>query len=280
MDLSAFSLEGKAAIVTGAGRGIGRAIAVAFAKAGADVVAAARTIGQIEETADLVRREGRQALAVPTDVLKADRIEEMLQKTLGSFRKVDILVNCAGGLPDDIPPAFGSGYILNVSVEEWRSEIELNLNSLFYCCKVVGRHMVEQKSGVIINISSGMGLGPFPGMAAAAAARAAVFNFTKTLAYEWAPYNIRVNCLAPGFTETPLTARDWEADPTLREALLKNIAHGRFAKPEEMATICTFLASPAASYVTGETIFASGGMMSLLPPGYSEYVKQARKGQD
>jgi 3-oxoacyl-[acyl-carrier protein] reductase len=153
----------------------------------------------------------------------------------------------------------------------------LNLNSLFYCSKVVGAQMVKQRSGVIINISSGMGLGPFPGMAAAAAARAAVLNFTKTLAYEWAPYNIRVNCLAPGFTETPLTAKDWAADPGLREALLRNVAQGRFAKPEEMAAICTFLASPAASYIAGETIFAGGGMMSLLPPGYADYLRRERE---
>jgi NAD(P)-dependent dehydrogenase (short-subunit alcohol dehydrogenase family) len=279
MNLPAFSLEDKVAIVTGAGRGIGRAISLAFARSGANIVAAARTAAQIDETAVMVRAEGRQALAVPTDVLKIDQINVLLQKTLDAFGRVDVLVNNAGGLPDDIPPAFESGYILNVTVDEWRSEIELNLNSLFYCSKVVGTAMVTQKSGVIINISSGMGLGPFPGMAAAAAARAAVFNFTKSLAYEWAPYNIRVNCLAPGFTETPLTARDWEADPTLRESLLRNIAQGRFAKPDDMAAVCAFLASPASSYITGETIFASGGMVSLLPPGYADYLRRAREGE-
>jgi NAD(P)-dependent dehydrogenase (short-subunit alcohol dehydrogenase family) len=277
MNLPLFSLEGRLAIVTGAGRGIGKAIAMAFAHAGADIIAAARTSAQIEETAIEVRRLGRRALAVETDVLKIDQIERMLRKGVDSFGRVDILVNNAGGLPDDIPPAFSSGYVLNVSIAEWKSEIELNLNSLFYCSKVVGAQMVKQRSGVIINISSGMGLGPFPGMAAAAAARAAVFNFTKTLAYEWAPYNIRVNCLAPGFTETPLTAKDWAADPGLREALLRNVAQGRFAKPEEMAAICTFLASPAASYIAGETIFAGGGMMSLLPPGYADYLRRERE---
>jgi NAD(P)-dependent dehydrogenase (short-subunit alcohol dehydrogenase family) len=276
MSLPAFSLEGNVAIVTGAGRGIGRAIAVAFAQSGASVVAAARTLPQIEETVEIIRGQGAQALAVPTDVLKIDEIAYTLQKTLDTFGRVDILVNNAGGLPDDIPPAFNSGYILNVSIEEWKSEIELNLNSLFYCSKIVGTEMARQRSGTIINISSGMGLGPFPGMAAAAAARAGVFNFTKSLAYEWAPYNIRVNCLAPGFTETPLTARDWEADPGLREALLNNVAQGRFAKPEDMAAVCTFLASPASSYITGETIFASGGMMSLLPPGYGDYLRRTR----
>jgi 3-oxoacyl-[acyl-carrier protein] reductase len=279
MNLPVFSLEDKVAIVTGAGRGIGRAISLALARSGADIVASARTAAQIEETAALVRIEGKRALAVPTDVLKIEQIEVMLRQTLNAFGKVDILVNNAGGLPDDIPPAFGTGYILNVTVDEWKSEIELNLNSLFYCSKVVGTAMVKQKSGTIINISSGMGLGPFPGMAAAAAARAGVFNFTKSLAYEWAPYNIRVNCLAPGFTETPLTARDWEADPGLREALLKNVALGRFAKPEDMAAVCAFLASPASSYITGETIFASGGMMSLLPPGYGDYLRQTREGE-
>lgn len=277
MNSSLLDLTGKVAIVTGAGRGIGRAISIEFARAGAEVVAAARTGSEIEETATLIRDEGGKALAVPVDVLNIERIKEMLRKTLDTFGKVDILVNNAGGLPDNVTAGFNHGYVLNFSVEDWRAEIELNLNSIFYCCKIVGEAMVRQASGNIINISSGQGLGPFPGFGAAAAARAGVINFTKTLAFEWAPYNIRVNSLAPGVTETSLTKKDFETDPGLREARLGNISMGRFGKPEEMAAVALFLASPCSSFVTGETIFASGGRISPLPPGYTAYLRAARE---
>ena len=277
MSPSLLDLEGKVAIITGAGRGIGRAICLEFARAGAMVVAAARNVSEIEETAALIRNEGGTALAVPVDVLDIGRIEEMLRTTLGAFGKADILVNNAGGLPDNVSASFHDGYVLNLKVEDWKAEIELNLSSLFYCSKIVGGAMVRQASGNVINISSGMGLGPFPGLCAAAAARAGVINFTQTLAFEWAPYNIRVNCLAPGVTETPLTARQFAADPASREKRLENIALGRFARPEEIAAVALFLASPCSSYITGETIFASGGRISPLPPGYTAYLRAARE---
>jgi len=277
MDAALLDLTGKVAIVTGAGRGIGRAISVAFARAGAEVVVAARTVSQIEETAAMIRAEGGKALAVSVNVLDIGRIREMLHKTLDVFGRVDILANNAGGLPDNIIPSFNHGYVLNLTVEDWKAEIELNLNSLFYCCKVVGEEMVRRASGTIINVSSGMGLGPFPGFGAAAAARAGVINFSQTLAFEWAPYNIGVNCLAPGVTETSLTAKDFEEDPGLKDLRLENIAMGRFAKPEEIAAVALFLASPCSSYLTGETIFPSGGRISSVPPGYTAYLRAARK---
>jgi len=276
MSSSLLDLTGKVAIVTGAGRGLGRAISVEFAKAGAEVVVAARTVSQIEETVAMIRAEGGKALAVPVDVLDIGRIKEMLRKTLDAFGKVDILVNNAGGLPDNMKPSFNHGYVLNLTVEDWKAEIELNLNSLFYCCKVVGEAMVHQASGNIINISSAMGMSPFPGLDAAAAARAGVINFSQTLAFEWAPYNIRVNCIAPFFAETPLTSRDFEIDPGSRDVILGNIAMGRFAKPEEIAGVALFLASPCSSYVTGETILTSGGRISGLPPGYPAYLRATR----
>ncbi len=277
MSSSLLDLTGKVAMVTGAGRGIGRAICVEFARAGAEVVAASRTVSEIEETAALIRAEGGKALAIPVDVLDIGRIQALLSKTIHAFGKVDILVNNAGGLPDNVTPSFNHGYVLNLPIEDWKAEIELNLNSIFYCCKIIGEAMVQRTSGNIINISSGMGLGPFPGFGAAAAARAGVINFTKTLAFEWAPYNIRVNSLAPGVTETPLTAKDFAEDPGLREARLGNISMGRFAKPEEMAAVALFLASPCSSYLTGEIIFPSGGRISSVPPGYTAYLRAARK---
>lgn len=280
MGLPMFELKGKVAIVTGAGRGIGRAISLAFAESGANVVVTARTIPEIEETAILVRERGVRALAVPTDVRSIDQITNLLRRTMDEFGKVDILVNNAGGMPDDVgsgaKPALGR-YVLNTTAEEWKAELELNLNSVFYCCKIIGEVMVNRKTGSIINIGSGMGLGPYPGGAAPSVSKAGVIHFTKTLALEWGPFNVRVNCLAPGFTDTPLTAKRWQANPESKKAALKNIAMGRFATPEEIAAVAVFLASPAASFVTGETIFAGGGHVSSVPPGWTpDYWKEKK----
>jgi NAD(P)-dependent dehydrogenase (short-subunit alcohol dehydrogenase family) len=265
MDLSIFDLTDKVAIVTGAGRGIGRAIALGFAQAGADVVVAARTTSEIEDTAAKIRNEGRKAIAIPTDVRNVDQVTDMLHQTLASFNKVDILVNNAGGATEN-----SGKYVLDLSIDAWKEGIELNLNSLFICSKIVGEVMAEHKAGSIINISSGMGLGPCPGIAADAAARAGVNNLTKTLAVEWAPYNIRINAIAPGWTETSLTAKTWEKDPSMRVAILENIPLGRFGKPEDIAAVAIFLASDASSYITGEVIYVSGGLITTVPPRHSK----------
>ena len=270
MNLSMFDLTGKVAIVTGASRGIGRAIALGFAQAGADVVLVARSVDAMNDTAAQIRDEGRKTLAVSTDVRNVDQITDMLHKTLDSFGKVDILVNNAGG------DSGGSGYVLDMSVDEWRNGIDLNLNSLFYCSKIIGEVMVRNKAGNIINISSGMGFGPFPGGSHHAAARAGVINFTKSLALEWAPFNIRVNSLAPGYTETSLPAKVWKEHPEHLEALLKNVPLGRVAQPEEMASVAIFLASPASSYITGETIYVSGGLITTVPPRWADYCRRHR----
>ena len=271
MNLSMFNLTGKVGIVTGASRGIGRAIALGFAQAGADVVLAARSVDGLNDTSVHIRKEGRKALAVRTDVRNVDQIKDLLRKTLDSFGKVDILVNNAGGDSGSI------GYVLDLSPEDWRDGIDLNLNSLFYCSKIIGEVMVKNKAGNIINISSGMGLGPFPGGSHHAAARAGVINFTKSLALEWAPFNIRVNSIAPGYTHTSLPARDWKEHPGHLEALLKNVPVGRVAQPEEMASVAVFLASPASSYITGETLYVSGGLITTVPPGWDDYYRRQRE---
>jgi NAD(P)-dependent dehydrogenase (short-subunit alcohol dehydrogenase family) len=272
MNLSIFDLTDKVAIVTGGSRGIGKAIALAFAQAGADVVVAARSADAIKETAAQIRKEGRKSLAVPTDVRSIDQIKNLLRQTLDLFGSIDILVNNAGG------DSGGGGYVLEMSIDDWRDGIDLNLNSLFYCSKIIGEVMVRQKSGNIINISSGMGFGPFPGASHHAAAKAGVINFTKSLALEWAPYNIRVNSLAPGITETELTSKHWQEHPEHLETTLKNVPVGRIAQPEEMAAVAIFLASPAASYITGETIYVSGGLFTTVPPTWDEYYLREKSG--
>jgi NAD(P)-dependent dehydrogenase (short-subunit alcohol dehydrogenase family) len=270
MTLSAFSLKGKVAIVTGAGKGIGRAIAIGFAVAGASVVVASRTKADIDNTAAEIKKSGGKALAVITDVTKVSQIKNLLNKTLEAFKRVDILVNNAGG------DSGGTGYVLDLSIDDWKSGIELNLNSLFYCCKIIGAEMVVNKSGNIINMTSGMGFGPYPGAAHHAAARAGVINLTKTLALEWAPFNIRVNAIAPGYTETALPAKAWKEHPEDKEALLKLIPLGRTAQPEEMVNTAIFLASSASEYITGETINVNGGLITTVSPRWMEYCREIR----
>jgi 3-oxoacyl-[acyl-carrier protein] reductase len=270
MAISYFSLTNKVAVVTGAGRGIGKAIALGFARVGASVVVASRTKADIEATATEIKNSGGKALAVPTDVTKTDQIENLLNKTLDRFKKVDILVNNAGG------DSGGTGYVLDLRIDDWKSGIELNLNSLFYCCKIIGGEMVIRKTGNIINMTSGMGFGPYPGAAHHAAARAGVINLTKTLALEWAPYNIRVNAMAPGYTETSLPAKAWKEHPEDKIELLKLIPLGRTARSEEMVSTAIFLASPASGYITGETINVNGGLITTVSPRWIEYCREMR----
>jgi len=232
MSLSMFSLAGKVAIVTGAGKGIGKAIALGLAEAGANVVVAARTAADIDEVANL------------------------LDKTLASFGRVDILVNNAGGY--FIAP------VLDLSPRGWESIIKESLNSVFICCRVIGEVMVKQKAGNIISISSIAGLGPYPGAAHYAAAKAGIISLTKTLAVEWAPYNIHVNAIAPGFIETPSTTAFWQQNPKHRQAVLEKVPLGRLGKPEDIVGVTIFLASEASAYVTGETIVVNGGLTTTV----------------
>jgi 3-oxoacyl-[acyl-carrier protein] reductase len=212
-----------------------------------------------EATAAEIREKGRKALAVPTDVRNVDQVKNLAQKTLDAFGKVDILVNNAGG-----STGVEGKFVLELSYDEWRKPLELNLDSVFICCRFIGEAMAKQESGCIINISSGSGLGPMPGSSADAAAKAGVNHFTKTLAKEWGQYKIRVNAILPGLTETPLTAGSMK-DPGRLEAVLEHIPMGRIGKPEDIANTAVFLASDAASYISGELIYVSGGLISVLP---------------
>jgi len=254
--LAMFSLAGKVAIVTGGGRGIGRAIALGLAQAGADVVVAARTAVEIEDTAAKIRGEGRKAVAIPTDVRNVEQVANMRDKTLDLFGRVDILVNNAGST--FYAPA------LKMSANAWEAIIRENLNSVFFCSRLVGEVMVRQKSGNIINISSVVGLGPFPGGAHYAAAKAGIISLTKTLAVEWAPYNVRVNAIAPGFIVTEGSDIVAQERPGRREAQLRRIPLGRLGKPEDIVGVTIFLASNASAYVTGETIVVDGALTTTV----------------
>ena len=252
-----FSLEGKAAIVTGSGQGIGKAIALTFARAGADLVIADLNSTTSKSTADAISDLGRQALVVPVDVRDKNQIDNMVNKTLEKFKRIDILVNNAGGGYTTVP-------LLEMSEEDWDKFVTLNLKSTFLCCKAVGKVMVQQKRGNIVNMASMVVFGAYPLGANYSAAKAGVKNLTETLAVELGPYNIRVNALAPGVIETPMTAELYQKRPELKEQRLKSIPLKRLGKPEDVANVALFLASDASGYVTGQTIIINGAMATFV----------------
>ena len=251
MDLSLFSLEGKVAIVTGAGRGIGKAIALGLADAGADVVVAARTAGDVEATAGEIIARGRKALAVPTDVRLSDQVTELIENTVAEFGRIDILVNNAGGSFDCST--------MNMSEGGWDALIRENLKSVFLCSQAAARVMMEQKKGNIINIASIVGLRAYSSNAAYGAAKAGVINFTKTLAIDLAPYNIRVNAIAPGFIITEGVLQMRKSDPEKMKRKAAFVPLGRRGQPEDIVGGVIYLASDASAYVTAHTLVIDGG---------------------
>lgn len=247
MILDRFSLNGKVAIITGSGRGIGKAIALAFAEAGADITCAARTQNQIEATAEEVRAIGRRALAIPCDVGDSDQVKSMVEKTATEFGHIDILVNNAGG------GSFGG--IRTMPRSTFEADISQNLTSIFICSQAVSTHMLDQKSGCIINISTRESQVPAMGLSAYAASKAGVNSFTLTLAWELAPY-VRVNAILPGAVVTETNAPIFEP---IKEQLAELSPLGRLGTPEDIALAALYLASPASDWVTGRLFSIDGG---------------------
>src|SRR5919108_2429667 len=237
------SLAGKIAIVTGSGRGLGRAMALAMAEAGADLVITARTLREIESVGKEVERRGRKAVVTLCDVTKTDDVERLVAKAIEALGKIDILVNNAGGGRQKP--------VLEMTDEEWRWGIDLNLTSTFICSRTVGRHMASRKCGKVINIASGWGYRGRRNSSAYCAAKAAVINFTRVLAVEWSRYNIQVNCIAPGYF--PLIAPRDAEDARQRAVRISRIPLGG-GNPEDIGPLAVFLASDGADYLTGQTI--------------------------
>lgn len=244
-------LSGRIAIVTGGGTGIGRAIALELAELGADVVVASRDLQHLEPTAEDIRALGRRSLAIPTDIRVPAQVEALMEQTVAEMGRIDIQVNNAGG---QYP-----GPAEKLSVEGWRSVIDLNLNGTFYCAQAVARHMMDTGGGVIVNIVANFGLRGAPGLAHSSAARAGVVNLTRTLALEWAKHNIRVNAVAPGVVMTEGALSEMLINPDTIERLERAIPLKRLGLPEDIAHVVAFLVSDAAAYITGETIAADGG---------------------
>jgi len=244
-------LDGKVAIVTGAGRGIGRAIALALAREGADVVVNDVDSRSAEATANEVRAMGRRALSIVADVSNGEEVIKMVETAIKAFGKIDILVNNAG--------IFSSIPLEDITEENWDKMMKINLKSVFLCSQAVMKPMKRQRSGKIVNIASMAGkVGGIVAGADYAASKAGVMCLTKSLAKQLAPYGINVNAVAPAWIETDMM-KDWPRET--KESILKQIPLGRFGKPEEVAEAVVFLVSDGAGFITGATIDINGGIL-------------------
>jgi len=269
--LDKLRLNGKVAIVTGAGRGLGRAMALALAEAGADVVAAARTQPQIEETAEQVRalRQGsgqalgRKCLAATTDVTDPGSVKAMVEAAVAQFGRIDILVNNAGGATE------GMGKPLEeITDHEWRVGIDTNLSGTMYCCRAVIPHMLKQGGGKIINITSGYGLRAGRNNFLYTTAKAGLINFTRSLALTYAQANVQANLIAPGIFphDNPALVEYWRGG--------QFIPMGRLGRDEELGPLCVFLASDLSSYMNGQIVVLDGGGLAggQAPTGFAPVV--------
>ncbi|MBI5304540.1 MAG: SDR family oxidoreductase [Chloroflexi bacterium] len=246
-------LGSKIALVTGGGRGLGRAIALAFADAGAEVAVASRTREQLDEVVGAIQAQGRCGLAIEADVSDSASVAKMIAQTRAEFGRIDILVNSAG--------VGWSEKIAEMSDETWNWVLSTNLTGVFYVCREVARVMTEQKSGSIINLASVAGAKGVSGFGAYGASKAGVINLTKTLALELARYKVRANVIAPGYFRTDMNSAVLD-DPDIGPKILKRIPLRRAGDPNEIGGLAVYLASDAASFVTGEVFFISGGEMA------------------
>ena len=243
-------LANQIAVVTGAGRGIGRAIALKFAAEGADVVCVSRTVENSEKVAGEIRALGRRAWACAVDVADSKAVAEAGQKILTQTDRVDVLVNNAGVTRD--------GLLMRMSAEDWDTVLDTNLKGAFLFSKAFARTFLKQRSGRIINVASVVGLIGNAGQCNYASSKAALIGFTKSVARELASRGITVNALAPGLIETDMTAQIGEE---MRQDLLRKIPLNCFGQPEDIAQAALYLAGPAARYVTGQVLVVDGGMV-------------------
>lgn len=243
-------LNNKVAVITGAGRGIGKAIAVHFAKKGAKVVLNYRSsLAQVEELLDAIQKDGGEAIAIQADVSKEEEAKKLIEEAVKHFGRLDVLVNNAGITKDNL--------LMRMSEADFDTVLDTNLKGTFFCTKHASSIMLKQRSGKIINISSVVGVTGNIGQANYAASKAGVIGLTKAAARELASRGITVNAVAPGFIATDMT--DALSDK-VREATLEHIPLKRYGKVEEVAGVVGFLASEAADYITGQVILVDGGM--------------------
>lgn len=257
--LEKLSLEDRVALVTGGGGGLGSAIALAFARVGADVVVSDLRAAEGETTTQRVIAEGRKAAFFAADVTKSEEVERMISSAIRQWGKLDILVNCAGIARADraLKPLW------EITDADWHSSIDTNLSSVFFCSRAVVRHMMERKWGRIINIASGFGLRGMKDNFMYPSAKAGVINFTRSLALTLANYGIRSNAIAPGIFRTSRSAAEYDQRG-------KFVPIGRVGEPSEIGSLAVYLASDASDYVTGQVFCIDGGALAdgYAPLGY------------
>ena len=262
--LENLSLDGKTIIITGGGTGLGKEMALAMARAGADLVIASRRKGPIQEVAALVKDLDRRALAISTDVTDSAQVDRLFKSTLEVFGKVDVLISNAG-----LVRGQGSTPIWDITDEDWRLGIDANLTGAFYCSRAIARHMVDRGQGKIVNVASGFGLRGGRDNYMYACGKGGIIQLTRTLATSLGRYGITSNCIVPGFLPTPGTAE-------LRETLPRAefVPIGRVGNPPEMGPIAVFLASAASDYMNGGMFIADGGGLAggYAPTGYAPEI--------
>ena len=251
MTLPDFSLKDKVAIVTGAKRGIGKAIAVTFAEAGADVVVCGRTLAELEEVTSEIRALGRRSLALKTDVTLKNEVTSLVERTIKDFGTIDILVNNA--------VVYTGGPLVELSEGDWDNSLDIGLKGFYLCSQAVGRVMMEKKKGSIINMSSTAGIRPTGWQGAYSIIKAGGIMLTKLLAVELAQWNIRVNALAPTVVRT-----EWTNVEVLR-GFMTQLPLGRLTELHELTAAALFLASDASSYISGHVLIVDGGRINTFP---------------
>lgn len=252
--MSLFSLEGKKALLTGASRGLGKEMALAMAEAGADTVIVARERTALDKTAEELRRFGHKVGTIQRDISRPADAKSMAEQALEEFGPFDILVNNVGNRTGDVPTE-------DLSFEDWQYAIDLNLSHAFVCSKIIGRAMIERKRGKIINTASISGLIINRGIYGRTyeTAKAALIHLTRALAADWAPYNINVNAIAPGYFLTEINREWFRKKPELGKAVLEQIPMGRCGEPYEIGPLAIYLASDASNYMTGSVVVIDGG---------------------
>ena len=243
-------LDGKVALITGSSRGLGRAIAVALAEAGADVALAARSKAALEETAHLAAPAGRRALVAPTDVSSYAEVDALVQRTIRELGRLDIVVNNSGVAK--VAP------LVEMTSDDWRFMLDVNLTGVFNGCRAAGPHLIAQKSGKVINVASVLGQVGLPGYAVYGATKGGIIALTRTLGVEWARHNVQVNAIAPGWFATDMTNEAF-AVPAIHQRLTRDIPARRIGRPDEIGPLAVYLASASSDFMTGQTLFLDGG---------------------
>ena len=250
MCVELFILRDKVAVVTGAGKGLGKSMAIALAESGACVAVISRTQSEVEETAKEIRDNGGNALPLVVDVTKEVEVVGMVERVMSEYKSIDILVNNVG--------AFKGGPFIESTIEDWKKMLNINLTGTYLCSKIVGMRMIEKQKGKIINVSSALGVLGASGSSAYCVSKGGVIQLTRALAVEWAKYNINVNTIAPYSMETETTKSMME-DEKVKKAVLSKIPLKRLGQPSDLSCVAVFLAASASDYITGQVIFVDGG---------------------